>query len=174
MYWNSILIVLSVDIQFLAFYNDLDLTVFGEAITHKSTHTPQVYHYQTPIKRQVYHTVSNRCPTKTNYQYHQRPEINTISMSTAPGSQLRGNTPSPALGTALLLPLAALLPARMRRCHQGEVLSLKLFISHSQLTSTSQRQHIDHNISIHVLSSLKLAPPPQKKKKKKKKRSLNI
>ena len=67
--------------------------------------------HQTPIKSQVYNTVSNRYPRKSTI--HQRPQVNTISVSTAPGSQLRGNTLLLPL-EALLLPVVALLLTRMR------------------------------------------------------------
>ena len=108
--------------------------------THKSTHKPHVYPHQTPIKSQVHHTVSTRCPTKTND--HQRAEVNTISVSTAPGSQLRGNTPSPDSGRSSPYTDGLMLS-------KGSI-SLMRFISHSQQSGTSHGQHSDNNVSIYT------------------------
>ena len=69
-------------------------------------------------------------------------------MSTAPGSQLRGNTPSPASGNS--------------SSYKDALMPSKGNISHSQPTSTSQRQHNANNISI-----CNAMPKPIPKKKSK-------
>ena len=114
----------------------------------KSTYKPQVNQHQTPIKSQVYNTVSNRCPRKSTIQ--QRPQVNTISVST-PGSQLRGNTPSPASGCSF--PISG-----SSSPYKDALMSSKGNISHSQPTSTSQRQHKANNISIRTDMSKSIPP----------------
>ena len=76
-------------------------------------------------------------------------------MSTAPGSQLRGNTPSPASGSSS--------PASGSSSpYKDALMSSKGNISHSQPTSTSQRQHIANKIS-----TCTAIPKPIPKKKSK-------
>ena len=99
--------------------------------------------------------MSNRCPTKSTI--HQRPEVNTISVSTAPGSQLRGNTPSPASGSSSPASGSSSLYT-----YKDALMSSKGNISHSQPTSTSQRQRNANNISICTAMP---KPIPKKKSK---------
>ena len=99
--------------------------------------------HQTPIKSQVYNTVSNRYPRKSTI--HQRPQVNTVSVSTAPGSQLRGNTPSPASGSSSPASGSSSPVSGSSSPYRDALVSSK---GNSRPTSTSQRQHIANKISI--------------------------
>ena len=120
--------------------------------------------HQTPIKSQVFNTVSNRCPRKSTIR--QRPQINTISVSTAPGSQLRGNTPSPVSGSSSPVSGSSSPVSGSSSPVSGSSSPYKDALvsskGNSQPTSTSQRQHIANKISIYTA-----IPKPIPKKKSK-------